>query len=55
MAINNSIFKNEQEIGGVVSKWKNIYNKKHSRAITTIYKRMYLCVYTAVKQIYMIY
>ncbi len=36
-AINNSIFKDEQEIGqAIVSKWTNIYNKKHGRAITNI-------------------
>ncbi len=35
-AINNSTFKDEQEIGRVVSKWKYIYNKKHARAITNI-------------------
>ncbi len=27
--INNSTFKDEQEIGGVISKWKDIYNKNH--------------------------
>ena len=35
-AINNSTFKNEQEIGRTVSKWKNIYNKNHGRAITDV-------------------
>ena len=35
-AINNSTFKNEQEIGRTVSKWKNTYNKNHDRAITNI-------------------
>ena len=35
-AINNSTFKNEQEIGQAVSKWKNTYNKNHDRAITNI-------------------
>jgi transposase len=35
-AINNSTFKDEQEIGRVVSKWKNIYNKNHGKAITII-------------------
>ena len=36
-AINNSTFKDEQEIGRAVSKWKNIYNKNHgNKAITNI-------------------
>jgi transposase len=35
-AINNSTFKDEQEIGRAVSKWKNIYNKNHGKAITNI-------------------
>jgi hypothetical protein len=35
-AINNSTFKDEQEIGRAVSNWKNIYNKNHGRAITNI-------------------
>ncbi len=35
-AINNSTFKDDQEIGRAVSKRKNIYNKKHTRAITNI-------------------
>ena len=35
--INNSTFKDEQEIGRAVSKWKNIYNKNHgNKAITNI-------------------
>ncbi len=34
--INNSTFKDEQEIGRTVSKWKNIYNKNHGRAITNV-------------------
>ena len=34
--VNNSTFKDEQEIGKAVSKWKNIYNKNHGRAITNI-------------------
>jgi DDE superfamily endonuclease len=34
--INNSTFKDEQEIGRAVSKWKNIYNKNHGKAITDI-------------------
>ncbi len=42
--INNSTFKDEQEIGRAVSKWKDIYNKNHSRAITNILQKMYpLC------------
>jgi hypothetical protein len=35
-AINNSTFKDEQEIGQAVSMWKNIYNKNHGKAITNI-------------------
>ena len=35
-AINNSTFKDEQEIGRAVSKWKDIYNKNHGKANTTI-------------------
>jgi hypothetical protein len=34
--INNSTFKDEQEIGQAVSKWKKIYNKNHGKAITNI-------------------
>ncbi len=34
--INNSTFKDKQEIGRAISKWKDIYNKIHSRAITNI-------------------
>ena len=34
--INNSIFKDEQEIGRTVSKWKDIYNKNHGKANTNI-------------------
>ena len=35
-AINNSTFKDEQEIGQAVSKWKSLYNKNHRIAITNI-------------------
>ena len=35
-AINNSTFEDEQEIGRAVSRWKNIYNKNHGKAITNI-------------------
>jgi hypothetical protein len=35
-AINNYTFKDEHEIGRTVSKWKNIYNKNHDKAITDI-------------------
>ncbi len=46
-AINNSTFKDEQEIGIVVSKWKNIYNKKHGRAITNILQEnVSLCLHS---------
>ena len=35
--INNSTFKDEQEIGqATVSKWKDIYNKNHGKANTNI-------------------
>ena len=34
--INNSTFKDEQEIGQAVSKWKDIYNKDHGKANTNI-------------------
>ncbi|MER5175267.1 MAG: transposase, partial [Candidatus Nitrosocosmicus sp.] len=37
--INNSTFKDEQEIGRTVSKWKNTYNKNHGRAITNILQK----------------
>jgi transposase len=35
-AINNSTFKDEQEIGQAVSKWEDIYNKKHGIVNTNI-------------------
>ncbi len=34
--MNNSTFKDEQEIGPGVSKWEHIYNKNHGKAITNI-------------------
>jgi DDE superfamily endonuclease len=34
--INNSTFKDEQEIGQAVSTWKDIYNKNHGKAITDV-------------------
>ena len=34
--INNSTFKDEQEIGRAVSKWKDIYNKNHGKANTNV-------------------
>jgi transposase len=34
--INNSTFKDDQEIGRAVSKWKDIYNKNHGKAIINI-------------------
>jgi hypothetical protein len=34
--INNSTFKDEQEIGRTVSKWKDSYNKNHGKANTNI-------------------
>ena len=46
-AINNSTFKDEQEIGRTVSKWKNIYNKNHGKAITNILQEyLPLCVHS---------
>ena len=36
--INNATFKDEQEIGQVVSKWKDTYNKNHGKVITDILK-----------------
>ena len=45
-AINNSTFKDQQEIGKAVSKWKNIYNKNHGRAIINILQEDVLYVYT---------
>ncbi len=48
-AINNSTFKNEQEIGqAIVSKWKKIYNKNHdSKAITNILQEdVSLCLHS---------
>ena len=35
-AINNSTFRNESDIGKVVSDWTYNYNEKHSRRITDI-------------------
>lgn len=44
--INNSTFKDEQEIGRVVSKWKDIYNKNHGKAITNILQEdVPLCIH----------
>ena len=46
-AINNSTFKDDQEIGRTVSKWKNIYNKNHGRAITNVLQKYVpLCVHS---------
>ncbi len=48
-AINNSTFKDEQEIGqAIVSKWKKIYNKNHdSKAITNILQEdVSLCLHS---------
>jgi transposase len=47
-AINNSTFKDEQEIGRAVSKWKNIYNKNHGKAITNILQEnVSLCLHNS--------
>jgi hypothetical protein len=44
--INNSTFKDEQEIGRTVSKWKDAYNKNHGRAITNIlHENVTLCLH----------
>ena len=47
-AIDNSTFKNEQEIGQVISKWKDIYNKNHGRANTNILQEnVSLCLHSS--------
>jgi hypothetical protein len=47
--INNFTFKAEQEIGkATVSKWKNIYNKNHGKAITNILQEnVPLCLHSS--------
>ena len=46
--INNSTFKDEQEIGRAVNKWKNIYNKNHGKAITNILQEdISLCIHNS--------
>jgi hypothetical protein len=46
-AINNSTFKDEQEIGRAASKWKKIYNKNHGKAITKILQEdVSLCLHS---------
>ena len=46
-AINNSIFKDEQEIGRAVSKWKDIFNKNHGKAIINILQEeLPLCLHS---------
>jgi transposase len=46
-AINNSTFKDEQEIGRTVSKWKNIFNKNHGKAITNVLQEnISLCLHS---------
>ena len=45
--INNSTFKDEQEIGrAIVSKWKDIYNKNHGKANTNILQDIALCIHS---------
>ncbi len=46
--INNSTFKDEQEIGrAIVSKWKDVYNKTHGRAIINILQEnVHLCIHS---------
>ena len=52
-AINNSTFKDEQEIGqAMVSKRKNIYNKIMTKQSHIFYRGMYPCVYTVVNSIF---
>jgi transposase len=47
-AINNSTFKDEQEIGRAVSKWTILYNKNHGRAITNVLQKYVpLCVHSS--------
>jgi transposase len=47
-AINNFTFKDEREIGKAVSKWKNIYNKNHGKAITNILQEnVPLCLHSS--------
>ena len=41
--INNSTFKDEQETRKAVNKWKNIYNKNHGKANTTILQEDVVC------------
>ncbi|HEY6536420.1 MAG TPA: transposase [Candidatus Nitrosocosmicus sp.] len=43
-------FKDEQEIGRAVSKWKNIYNKNMVEQTQLFYRKMYPCVYTTVRK-----
>ncbi len=44
--VSNSTFKDEHEIGRTVSKWKNIYNKNHCKAITKYFTSGYTFVFT---------
>ena len=46
-AINNSIFKDEQEIGRAVSKWMKIYNKNHGNKaiINILQEHVSLCLH----------
>ena len=44
-ANNNSTFKDEQEIGRAVSKWKEFYNKNHGKAnINVLQENIPLCI-----------
>ena len=46
-AINNSTFQDEQEIGRAVSKWKDIYNTNHGKAITNVLQEgISLCIHS---------
>ncbi len=50
--INNSTFKDEQEIGQAVSKWKDIYNKNHGKANTNILQEYIpLCLQSSLSDI----
>jgi hypothetical protein len=46
--INNSTFKDKQEIGRAISKWKDIYNKNHGKAIINILQESVpLCLHSS--------
>jgi hypothetical protein len=46
--INNSTFKDKQEIGRAISKWKDIYNKNQGKAIINILQEdVSLCLHSS--------